>query len=92
MRTYECIDVKFMDLIAETTDFRIFYDDITQEAIKIDKSHVENNKMTRGKLSYHIADEILFIFKTMANEDYNQNWEHIDEAYIKQLFKLGLRT
>lgn len=86
MRTYECTDVKFMDLIAETTDFRIFYDDSTQEAIKIDKPHVENNEITHGHLSYRIADEILFIYLTLTNEEYDNNYRHIDEAYIEQLF------
>ena len=86
MRTYECTDVKYMDLIAEKTDFRILYDDSTQEAIKIDKPHVENHQITKGKLSYRVADEILFIYLTLTNEDYDNNYRHIDEAYIEQLF------
>lgn len=78
-----------MEIIAETPTFRIHYDDETKRAVKINRQQGEQ-KITRGYLSHYIADEILFIYKTMINEDYNQNWKHIDEAYIRQLFKLGL--
>lgn len=79
-----------MEIIAETSMFRIHYDDETKRAVKINRQGSER-KITRAYLPHHIADEILFIYKTMINEDYNQNWKHSDEAFIRQLFKLGLK-
>lgn len=89
MREIILIDGREMEIIAETQTFRIHYDDETKRAVKINRQKGEQ-KITRANLPHHIADEILFIYKTMINEDYNQNWKHSDEAYIRQLFKLGL--